>query len=110
MKLIPASSARWMIWTDSSWSLLPQSPNIIAPRQRGLTYMPVAPRVRCSIRRGYPLESAGSRVRPADERRRRVGSAPRRDGGLHALGQRPRARRDEVRAREVGAYGVDRHG
>src|SRR5215210_6958651 len=49
MKLIPASSARWMMRTDSSWSLLPQSPNIMAPRQRGLTYMPVRPRVRCSI-------------------------------------------------------------
>src|ERR687889_1373444 len=49
MKLIPASSARWMIRIDSFSSLLPQSPNIMAPRQSGLTYMPVRPRVRCSI-------------------------------------------------------------
>src|SRR5215208_6416725 len=48
-KLTPASSARWMMRIDSSWSLLPQSPNIMAPRQSGLTYMPVRPRVRCSI-------------------------------------------------------------
>src|SRR5688500_16246285 len=49
MKLRPASSARWMIRIDSFSSLLPQSPNIMAPRQSGLTYMPVRPRVRCSI-------------------------------------------------------------
>src|SRR4051794_41118654 len=49
MKLTPASSARWMMRMDSSWSWLPQSPNIMAPRQSGLTYMPVRPRVRWSI-------------------------------------------------------------
>src|SRR6478736_4267167 len=49
MKFRPASSALWMIRIDSSWSLLPQSPNIMAPRQSGLTYVPVRPRVRCSI-------------------------------------------------------------
>src|SRR3954451_22190387 len=46
MKLMPPSSAAWMIRTDSSWSLLPQSPNIIAPRQSGLTLTPVVPRLR----------------------------------------------------------------
>src|SRR3954447_18090761 len=46
MKLTPESSARWMIRIDSSWSLLPQSPNIIAPRQSGLTLTPVEPRLR----------------------------------------------------------------
>src|SRR5436190_12958583 len=46
MKLIPASSARWMIRIDSSWSVLPHSPNIIAPRQSGLTLTPVIPRLR----------------------------------------------------------------
>ena len=46
MKLIPASSARWMIRIDSSWSVLPQSPNIIAPRQSGVTFTPVVPSVR----------------------------------------------------------------
>src|ERR1039457_7346817 len=49
MKLIPASSARWMIRMLSSWSLLPQSPNIIAPRHSLLTETPVRPSGRCSI-------------------------------------------------------------
>src|SRR5215470_14307885 len=43
MKLMPASSARWMIAIESSWSVLPQPPNIMAPRQRGLTCTPVRP-------------------------------------------------------------------
>src|SRR3954447_26166703 len=43
---MPASSAAWIIRIDSSWSVLPQSPNIIAPRQSGLTLTPVAPRLR----------------------------------------------------------------
>src|SRR3954454_8063134 len=46
MKLIPASSAAWMMRIDSSWSVLPHSPNIIAPRQSGLTLTPVLPRLR----------------------------------------------------------------
>src|SRR5436190_9117106 len=50
MKLIPASRAAWMIRIDSSWSLLPHSPNIIAPRQSGLTWTPVLPSARYSIR------------------------------------------------------------
>src|SRR5215207_9709389 len=50
MKLIPASSARWMIRMLSSWSGLPQAPNIIAPRQNLLTETPVRPRGRCSTR------------------------------------------------------------
>jgi hypothetical protein len=41
MKLMPPSSARWMIRTPSSWSVLPQAPNIIAPRHSGLTFTPV---------------------------------------------------------------------
>src|SRR3954452_23929230 len=49
MKLMPASRARWMIRTDSSWSSLPQAPNIIAPRQSGLTWTPVRPSWRVSI-------------------------------------------------------------
>ena len=43
MKLIPASSAAWMIRIESSWSGLPQAPNIIAPRQNLLTETPVRP-------------------------------------------------------------------
>ena len=41
MKLMPASSAAWMIRTDSSRSGLPHEPNIIAPRHSGLTDTPV---------------------------------------------------------------------
>src|SRR5947207_10326027 len=49
MKLIPASSARWMMRIESLWSVLPQAPNIIAPRQSGLTCTPVRPRARISM-------------------------------------------------------------
>src|SRR5277367_2113129 len=53
MKLMPASSARWMIASESSWSVLPHAPNIIAPRHSGLTLTPVAPSLRCSITVAY---------------------------------------------------------
>src|SRR3954453_9759146 len=49
MKLIPASSARWMMRIESLWSVLPQAPNIIAPRQSGLTCTPVRPSGRISM-------------------------------------------------------------
>src|SRR5438105_9927075 len=51
MKLMPASRAAWTIDTQSSWSWLPQGPNIIAPRHSGLTLTPVRPSVRCSMPR-----------------------------------------------------------
>src|SRR3954449_2021839 len=35
-----------MIRIDSSWSVFPQSPNIIAPRHSWLTFTPVLPRLR----------------------------------------------------------------
>src|SRR4051794_23429487 len=69
MKLIPASSARWMMRIESSWSGLPQSPNIMAPRQSGLTRTPVRPRERRSMlptlddRRGAPASAAGAQTR-----------------------------------------------
>ena len=44
-KLMPASSARWMIRIESAWSALPLAPNIIAPRQSGVTFTPVVPSV-----------------------------------------------------------------
>src|SRR5271154_3959670 len=50
MKSIPASSARWMMRIDSSWSVSPQAPNIIAPGHRLLTGTPVFPRYRVCIR------------------------------------------------------------
>jgi hypothetical protein len=46
MKLMPASSALWMMRMLSSWSGLPQAPNIMAPRHSGLTLVPVLPSVR----------------------------------------------------------------
>src|SRR5436309_5217639 len=46
---MPASSARWMMRMLSSWSGLPQLPNIIAPRQSGETFRPVLPRFRYSM-------------------------------------------------------------
>src|SRR3954468_4132790 len=58
MKLIPASSARWMMRIESLWSVLPQAPNIIAPRQSGLTCTPVRPRGRISM--GATLRGAMS--------------------------------------------------
>jgi hypothetical protein len=42
---MPASRARWMMRTESASSLLPQLPNIIAPRHSGLTETPVRPRI-----------------------------------------------------------------
>src|SRR4051812_36691176 len=53
MKLMPASSARWMIAIDLSWSVSPQAPNIIAPRQSGLTWTPVVPRLLISMPTTY---------------------------------------------------------
>src|SRR5947209_6745642 len=61
MKLIPASSARWIMRTLSSWSGLPHAPNIIAPRQRGLTCTPVRPSARSSIARAYPAAAFSNR-------------------------------------------------
>src|SRR3954464_2412505 len=74
MKLMPPSSAAWMMRIDSSWSLLPQSPNIIAPRQSGLTLTPVLPRLRSCMAphlvdgREAGLEAVASRaqVKPPD--------------------------------------------
>jgi hypothetical protein len=44
--LIPWSSAAWMIRAESSWSGLPTDPNIMAPRQWTLTWIPVPPSTR----------------------------------------------------------------
>src|ERR1700685_4433886 len=60
MKLMPASRALWMILIESSWSGLPQAPNIMAPRQRGLTLRPVRPRVRSSISSPYVVALVGA--------------------------------------------------
>src|ERR1700704_6202969 len=68
MKLMPASRAAWMTAIESSWSGLPQAPNIMAPRQSGLTWTPVLPRVRYSIQRPYPalvVEQLALDVEPA---------------------------------------------
>src|SRR5215213_2930524 len=60
---MPDSSARWMMRIDSSWSVSPQAPNIIAPRQSGLTFTPVWPNARGSMAdetsdRGHPARGA----------------------------------------------------
>src|SRR4051812_42401664 len=69
MKLIPASSARWMMRIDSSWSVLPQAPNIIAPRHSGVTLTPVRPSVRLSISRAS-LRHGQLEPRAVDQRGR----------------------------------------
>src|SRR5579875_1992699 len=46
---MPASRPRWMMRMLSSWSGLPQAPNIIAPRQSFETETPVRPSMRCSM-------------------------------------------------------------
>ena len=48
-KLIPASNARWMMRIESSWSVLPQAPNIIVPRHSFETWTPVRPSGRYSM-------------------------------------------------------------
>src|SRR6185437_813410 len=107
-KLMPASSAAWMMRMLSSWSVLPNDPNIIAPRHRGLTLMPVRPRVRYSMPaeasqgsdgpRRAPVSGsesgAGVRRRPQQLPLARASVAAQRrlgelDGVLVARGQRP---------------------
>src|SRR5581483_2759830 len=68
-----------MIRIDSSWSVLPQAPNIIVPRHKGLTSTPVCPSGRRSTRRTVTTGGILERVatRPiSDERELRdiVGS------------------------------------
>src|SRR5215210_1421071 len=59
MKLMPASSAAWMMRMLSSWSGLPHAPNIIAPRQSGETLTPVRPSERCSMGGSLAARRAG---------------------------------------------------
>src|SRR3954462_12632113 len=85
---MPASSARWMMRIESSWSVLPQAPNIIVPRQSFETWTPVRPSGRYSI-------ALGLRDRPAEGLERdRVGlrtaaaaGVERVDGGELVAGQ-----------------------
>ena len=53
----PRVQALWMIRIESSWSGFPMTPNIMAPRQYGLTSIPVRPSVRYFIT--SPLEALG---------------------------------------------------
>src|SRR3954451_6264644 len=62
MKLIPASSARWMMRIESSWSALPHAPNIIVPRHSGETRTPVRPNGRYSIPVSCLVVASGRRV------------------------------------------------
>src|SRR5205823_6733232 len=93
MKLIPASSARWMTRIDSSWSGLPQAPNIIAPRHSGLTCTPVLPRLRSSMPRSLlsgHRRLLGCHRRPAPL----PGVRQRGEDVLHLLAQRLVGRRE----------------
>src|SRR4051794_12277992 len=100
MKLMPASSARWMILIESSWSVLPHAPNIIAPRHSGLTCTPVRPSERISMgchstRPDVPAldeAHAGARARRRHHARRSalgagVGGAPPAGGGARGPGR-----------------------
>ena len=60
MKLIPASRAAWMMRMQSSWSRLPHAPNIMAPRQCRLTWIPVRPRVVRSMPAFWSCRPAGA--------------------------------------------------
>src|ERR1039458_2687425 len=62
MKLMPASRARWMMWSLSSWSLVPHSPNIMAPRHRGETWTPVRPSGRSSMVISFLVVALGWRL------------------------------------------------
>src|SRR3954451_17644979 len=99
---MPASSAAWMIRIESSWSVLPHAPNIIAPRHRGLTLTPVLPRLRYSMQRTYPLlvveQCALGRQAAGVARQRPVGAD-------HAMARRD----DRDRVAAVGAADRSRH-
>src|SRR5579862_286077 len=62
MRLMPASSALWMMRAESSGALPMEVANIKAPRAYGLTWMPVRPRARYSM--GSLLVVAGTRGMP----------------------------------------------
>src|SRR5262249_44620874 len=103
-KLMPASKAACMIFTQSSWSGLPHAPNIIAPRQSGLTWTPVRPSVRISMRgtlRAAPTPGAVGRPPGQPVERDRVdGSGRGRVAVLRVLRDQRVAR--PVRARITG--------
>src|SRR4051812_5053548 len=94
MKLIPPSRAAWMMRTESSWSVLPQAPNIIAPRHSGLTCMPVRPSGRCSMTVEPTAVPRAAMVRPTTAALGvRVGGArPRPAPGRAAAARRAGAR------------------
>ena len=46
----PGVERGWMMRIESSWSVLPQAPNIIVPRQSFETWTPVRPSGRSSMR------------------------------------------------------------
>src|SRR5215212_561720 len=108
MKLIPASSAAWMVRIESSWSGLPQAPNIIAPRQSGETWTPVRPSWRCSTVPSLPsgeLDVRGDRGREVLEQldlmaapvaRLRVDHAQRPEHLASRLAQRDPGVRDDA--------------
>src|SRR4051812_12808218 len=97
MKLIPASSARWMMRTLSSWSVLPQAPNIIAPRHSGLTSTPVPPSMRSIV----------DSIMGATYRRPIVPCRPMAMTGTDPPPKRSRRRTDQRRAATFALYQAD---
>src|SRR5690242_5519815 len=75
---MPASSAAWIVRIPSSWSGLPHAPNIIAPRQRGLTCTPVWPSSRVSMSRTIDkVDHVASRVIQTEtDLRELIGGSP----------------------------------
>src|SRR4051794_40726676 len=85
-----------MIRIESSWSGLPQDPNIIAPRQSGETLTPVRPRVRSSM----PPRLAATTGQPGGGD---GGGAPQQAGALLERRARVVPGEDGVGAAEPGA-------
>src|SRR5689334_7211032 len=59
-----------MMRIESSWSVLPQAPNIIVPRQSCETWTPLRPRGRYSM--GSPSRGSGGCGRPAGQQVERL--------------------------------------
>lgn len=67
-RLIPASSAVWIIRIDSAWSVFPMAPSIMVPSASSLTEMPVPPSVLRFILVLFPrsLRPRYSSARPSE--------------------------------------------
>src|SRR4051812_30578174 len=82
MKLMPPSMAARMTRTESSWSGLPQPPNIMVPRAVSLTEMPVEPRNRRGIVVFFQMEGASILLPIRTSRLLRRGTGQAQAGGV----------------------------